>query len=340
MIANGQIDPDITASQQPLVEIYNPATNKLVTASPARHPMFSYKLYPALFLLPWTPTPGDYLLYAFNGCADAVIMTINKSNVLSLYRTPATAFFAMGQKYCSQTSSGGTATLLMLRASNGYAAEVVQFGGNKFTNGETCFCNNEAAPFSIRMKLDRTTVTSGNARWVSERMPSGRTGVDCVVLPNGRVLLVNGAAFGQMQGSPEGGGQSRNAVTNAWLYDPNAPVNGRYTILAKSTIYRYYHSTALLLPDASVLVAGSEQTNCNSGCPFLAPSLVQYQAEKYLPYYYFNAGRPELNAGDNPKTAKMGTTITIKFRGNANNVVLATPAAVTHSLKYDTFPAK
>ena len=72
---------------------------------------------------------------------------------------------------------------------------------------------------------------------------------------------------------------------------------------------------------------------------FQAPALVQYQAEKYLPYYYFNTGRPELNAGSNPKTGIMGTTITIKFRGNANNVVLAAPAAVTHSLKYDTFPA-
>ena len=43
------------------------------------------------------------------------------------------------------------------------------------------------------------------------------------------------------------------------LYSPYAPVNQRYTCMAATNISRFYHNTALLLPDGNILVAGSEQ---------------------------------------------------------------------------------
>jgi hypothetical protein len=51
---------------------------------------------------------------------------------------------------------------------------------------------------------------------------------------------------------------ARNPAHDAWLYNPKAPAGSRFTTLSATNINRYYHSTALLLPDASVLVMGSE----------------------------------------------------------------------------------
>jgi hypothetical protein len=51
---------------------------------------------------------------------------------------------------------------------------------------------------------------------------------------------------------------ARDPAHDAWLYNPKAPAGQRFRTLAATNINRYYHSTALLLPDASVLVMGSE----------------------------------------------------------------------------------
>ena len=48
-------------------------------------------------------------------------------------------------------------------------------------------------------------------------------------------------------------------LPQAWLYDPSAPVGGRFKVMAASGIKRLYHSTAMLTPDGNVLVMGSEQ---------------------------------------------------------------------------------
>ena len=80
------------------------------------------------------------------------------------------------------------------------------------------------------------------------------------------MLLVNGARRGNSNGGgPFGGSQARDPVYTAWLYDPRAAPGGRFRRLAASPIKRLYHSVALLLPDASVLVAGSEQGAASQG---------------------------------------------------------------------------
>ena len=62
-----------------------------------------------------------------------------------------------------------------------------------------------------------------------------------------------------------GGGEARVGTYNAvvvalaLLCSPYAPVNQRYTCMAATNISRFYHNTALLLPDGNILVAGSEQ---------------------------------------------------------------------------------
>lgn len=68
--------------------------------------------------------------------------------------------------------------------------------------------------------------------------------------------------YGKGGGGLAGYGTARVPSSNAVLYDPYAPAGQRYSCLAASPIPRYYHNSALLLPDGEVLVAGSEQGGC------------------------------------------------------------------------------
>ena len=85
--------------------MYDANTDTLVFSS-ADTPMNSFYLYPALFLLPWTPTAGAYLLYGFS-CQTGKLMTIAPNNVVTLYTNLPSSFRALGQ-FCSQTSAQGT----------------------------------------------------------------------------------------------------------------------------------------------------------------------------------------------------------------------------------------
>ena len=65
-------------------------------------------------------------------------------------------------------------------------------------------------------------------------------------------------------------------------------------------------------------------------------STAQYRTEKVSAVLLLQPTRPMRNAGDNPKTGNMGSSIPIKFNGITNNVALAEPAALTHQLQSHT----
>lgn len=89
-----------------------------------------------------------------------------------------------------------------------------------------------------------------------------RVFADAVLLPNGKIVVLNGAQKGVPGGTIEGGSTAKEGAYTALLYDPTKPVGRRITPLASSKIHRYYHSNALLLPSGDVWVAGSEQSEC------------------------------------------------------------------------------
>ena len=89
---------------------------------------------------------------------------------------------------------------------------------------------------------------------------------------------------------------------------------------------RLYHSTAVLLPDASVLVAGG-------GAP--GPQ-INTNIEIYYPSYLYSAGggfatRPVIE--DAPGTVEIGETFDVEMVGSGavNRVVMVKSASVTHS---------
>ncbi|MBA0801484.1 hypothetical protein Gohar_011849, partial [Gossypium harknessii] len=105
----------------------------------------------------------------------------------------------------------------------------------------------------------RIKITDSNPEWVMGTMPLARVMGDMILLPNGNLLLINGAG-------PKTAGWERFEVQNP------------------TTIPRMYHSTAVLLRDGRVLVSGSNpHTFYNfSGVLFLTKLSLETFSPAYL----------------------------------------------------------
>jgi len=80
------------------------------------------------------------------------------------------------------------------------------------------------------------------------------------MLPDGRVLIVNGATtgysgYGNVAGQV-GASNAANPTFRPLIYDPAAPVGQRFSItgLPTSNIPRLYHSAATLLPSGAIAI--------------------------------------------------------------------------------------
>ena len=67
------------------------------------------------------------------------------------------------------------------------------------------------------------------------------------------MFIMNGAQQGY-----GGFGLASNPNLNAVLFDPTQPQGQRFSILNNTIVARMYHSEATLLPDASILISGSD----------------------------------------------------------------------------------
>ena len=91
--------------------------------------------------------------------------------------------------------------------------------------------------------------------WQStDSLPNGpQTMSDGILLPDGTVLIINGARTGS-----GGGFMADDPVYEPVIYNPSASAGSRFqTILPATAIPRLYHSAAVLLPSGEVLVSGS-----------------------------------------------------------------------------------
>lgn len=136
-----------------------------------------------------------------------------------------------------------------------------------------------------------------------------------VMLPDGNVLVTNG-------------GQTTDAVgVGAAVLQPEmwSPATKVFTKLASMVSPRLYHSTALLLPDARVLVAGGGRfTGVNEPTD-------QLSAEIYSPPYLFKGPRPTI--GSAPSTVSYATNFSVMTpdAGRISSIALIRLGAVTHA---------
>jgi len=200
--------------------------------------------------------------------------------------------------------SYGSSVLLPLLPPN-YVPKVMNFGGGS-----------PATPSTEIIDLSMP-----NPAWApGPDMSTGRIQMNAVILPNGQVLAEGGSVNNE---SPDTRGKSAD------LYDPatNSMRPG-----GTAAYSRLYHSTALLLPDATVMSMGSNPGARGSYEPAI---------EVYTPPYLFDASdrlittnRPGVTA-ISPASAVLGygSTFSVGYTSASPiaSVVLVRPGSVTHS---------
>ena len=139
-------------------------------------------------------------------------------------------------------------------------------------------------------------------------LPESRRNVNGVILPDGNILAVGGNDEGASNGYRE----------ETLSYSPSA---NAWTPLASQTEGRGYHSSALLLPDASVLSAGDD-TDAGGG-------YLNDVAEIFSPPYLFRGARPAITAA--PASVGYNAPFTIGASGQVSRAVLMSPGATTHA---------
>ncbi|GAV79339.1 Glyoxal_oxid_N domain-containing protein/DUF1929 domain-containing protein [Cephalotus follicularis] len=179
----------------------------------------------------------------------------------------------------------------------------------------------------------RIKITDPNPQWIMETMPQGRVMGDMILLPNGNVLVVNGAGAGTA-----GWEYGRNPVLNPVLYRPDNPIGSRFEQQNPSSIPRLYHSTAILLRDGRVLVGGSNPHTYYNFTGVLFPTELSLEAfyPQYLDPQSSNL-RPQIILPKPP--AKLGYDQKVKVRfmvtgtlaQNMVSVTMVAPTFTTHS---------
>jgi uncharacterized membrane protein len=197
----------------------------------------------------------------------------------------------------------GTSVLLPLTPNNNYDPKVIIMGGG-----------NPATNTTEIIDMDAPVPAWQNG----PNMSQPRIEMNAVILPNGKVLAVGGSLNDEDKGT---------ASLNADLYDP---VSNTISSAGANAFPRLYHSVALLLPDATVWLAGGN------------PSRGTYvqQMEIYEPAYLFNpdgtlATQPSITSA--PSAIGYGEAFNVATQDAANisSVVLIRNGTVTHAFGMD-----
>lgn len=157
-------------------------------------------------------------------------------------------------------------------------------------------------------------MTQSNPHWQQvQSMANARSWLDLTMLPDGNVLATGGSRT-------IGGVDPSTAVLPAEEWNPDT---GAWTTMASMATPRMYHSTALLLPDGRVLVAGGGHNYVNNHD--------YYSAEYYSPPYLFKGARPTITSA--PTSVQYGSAFAVQTPDAANiaSVCLIKTGAVTHA---------
>jgi galactose oxidase len=143
------------------------------------------------------------------------------------------------------------------------AGKILTFGGSTSYTSAPAFANTYIVSITdVGTQAQTTKIASMNFR---------RIFASAVVLPDGSVFV----AGGQDYGSPFDDDSSQ-MYPELW-----SPVSQTWSIMAPMSVARNYHSTGLLLPDATVMVSGGGL------CDFC--EMNHYDGQIFNPPYLFNA---------------------------------------------------
>jgi hypothetical protein len=199
----------------------------------------------------------------------------------------------------------GSAVMLPLLAPN-YTPKIMNFGGGNPATATT----------------EIIDLSSASPNWTpGPSMSSGRIEMNAVILPNGKVLAEGGSLNDE---SPNTAGKQAD------LYDP---VTNTFSSAGTAAYSRLYHSTALLLPDATVMSMGSNPGQRGSYQPAI---------EIYTPPYLFDANDQLIT--DRPTITGTSAVVigynspfsaTYTSTSGITSAVLVRPGSTTHAFDMD-----
>lgn len=297
------------------VEVFDSATNAL-TRFPDIHGDIC--MYPQMFVLPggvlffhsrnesWLFAPGPGTWSPTNGSWSVAIPT----------KSPFTRTYP-GMAGC---------VLLPLLPEEGYAVRVLMAGGGgareSDMNGST-IASDSAEILDVDLSGNTGAWRDTNRAGDPLRVTTFRFMSDAVLLPDGTVFLVNGAAVGKAD-------TSYVSVGFAELFDPQTETFRGFTPMS---VPRHYHGNALLLPDGRVAVAGHTWD-------FNKPPLKlnRFEVEVVAPPYLFRGPRPTItNVTHAGLTVGYGQSVTVSTDRPADigRVALIRQGSSTHQLNTD-----
>jgi hypothetical protein len=211
-------------------------------------------------------------------------------------RIVATTNYAANRKY-------GSSVLLPLTPANNYKPVIMILGGNN--------------PATATTELIDLSAATPTWQW-GPSMSQARIEMNAVILPSAKVLALGGSASDE---------NASTASLNADLYDP---ASNTFSPAGKNAYPRLYHSVAMLLPDATVWLAGSNPKG----------STYEPRMELYQPAYLFDSSgslavRPTVTSA--PSLVNYGQAFTVGTPDAADiaSVVVIRPGAVTHAFDMD-----
>ncbi|KAI8906059.1 hypothetical protein EDD86DRAFT_229118 [Gorgonomyces haynaldii] len=293
---------------------------------------FPHHMYPITYQLP----SGKIMIFASN----KTILIDQNDNVVNLPDMPQMDHSPWIYPHTP------TAAVLPMTLKNNYSFVMQVCGGSKLSS-------KDASPMCWRLNAD-----DPNPTWTQVKdMPAPRLMPDVVLLPDGKMLYVNGLKWGQAGGNAGQVQYARDPVYQADLYDPETDT---WTTLASATQKRLYHSGALLLESGHVVTTGSEMDNYDD---FYGPNSVSLQRtcmptidnmtaiqvtqktcaspfnlniERFTPPYLQMGERPVITNA--PATLTHGSVFQVDIQGGAANVDRVTfirYTTTTHSTNTD-----
>lgn len=199
----------------------------------------------------------------------------------------------------------GASVLLPFAASKPSARTMV-FGGSQVA----------ADGYPMSTSVLSTGAAPGAAMFAGPNMLYRRTNVTGVTLADGKVLLVGGEQTYKRD-------HSNQPVLQAEIFDP---ATNTFAYAAWMQKPRTYHSTALLLPDGRVFVAGGEDQSQAARLDWDNKSY-----EIYSPPYLFRGARPVISSA--PKYTAYGSAFNVAASATGKTIArfaLVRPSTVTH----------
>jgi hypothetical protein len=318
---NGGFVPS-QGTNEPTAEFYPP--NGAATTIPVLQTGLPVNLYPVSYLM------GDGRVF-ISANQQAVLWNTASSTQTSLNNIPVTP-----RNY----PAGGGSVMLPMVPSNNWQQTIMFCGGTNL--GSDAAWGTEGGPAVPVTEVPATNSCAQISPLVSpvwtqnDPLTIPRTMGQFVNLPDGTIWFgmgvgtgVAGYSYPGSTGQPVGNSLGDHPVLTTMIYNPTAKVGKRWSSSTNLKVPRLYHSTATLLPDSSILIAGS---NPNADVTTDSTYNTEYRVERWYPSYY-NQARPS-NSGlpSSLGYGGAGFTLTMKSKTDAKNtkVVIIRTGFVTH----------